>query len=183
MSRLVRLGRSLFWALAALVVVPPFVIVLLLVAGLVTDIDVRIDVAMVAFALVAGGVLAAGVYVLHHRLRPRQRVGITYTMRLEQPMTPLGRYVFQLSVYYDAEEKGERRLSRQDEIELRFRGRDHPDLLAWCTSTAGQHLERHRRRAAELYPDAEILVSPAPEFTRAPERPESVVDVGRAETP
>jgi hypothetical protein len=170
LERAMRRGRGLFWALAALAIGPPFAIALVLVAGLVTDTEVRVDVALIAFALVLGLALAVGAYALHQRLRPRLRVSITYDMRLEQPLTPLGRYAFRLSIYYEAEQQGERRLSRQDGIELRFRGRDHPDLLTWCTTTVGQHLERHRQRAGQLYPGAEILVSPVPELVRAPER-------------
>lgn len=179
-DRAMRRSRGLFWGLAALVIGPPFALALVLVAGLVTDIDVRVDVALIAFALVAGGALAVIAYALHQRLRPRQRVSVTYDLRLEQPLTPLGRYAFELSIYYDMEEKGERRQMRQGEIALRFRGQDHPDLLAWCTAEVRAHLEEHRRRATRLHPGAEVVVSPVPGPARIAEH---VAGVERVEPP
>jgi hypothetical protein len=170
LDRRLKRGKGVLWALAALVIVPPLGLFLLLIAGLFTEIQIHFDAALFVLALAAAGAVAAGAYFLHQRLRPRERVSITYDLRLEQPLVPLGRYVFQLAVYYEAEEKGERVQTRQGEIVLRFRGSDHPDLLAWCTGEVQGHLERHRRRAAELHPGAEILVSPAPEPARIAER-------------
>lgn len=178
LARLLKSGKGMFWALAAVVIVPPLSLFLLLTAGLFTEIEIHFDAAMVVLAFTAAGAVAAGVYFLRRSLRPRARVSITYDLWLEQPLVPLGRYLFRLSVYYEAEEKGERVQTRQGEIVLRFRGADHPDLLAWCTGEVQEHLERHRRRAAELHPGAEILVSPGPEPARIAER---VAQVERVE--
>ena len=178
------LGRTLsrtkgaFWTILALVAGPPILILLFLVAGLVTDMDVQINVGLILFALVAGGAVAALVHLARYMLRPRQTVSVTYDMKLEQPVVPMGRYIFHLSIYYEAEEKGERKQIRQGEIEMRFKGKDHPDLLAWCCSQVQQHLDKHRGKAAELHPDAEIVVSPAPEPLQVDAR---TVDVGTAD--
>lgn len=170
--------KGAFWTILALVAGPPILILLFLVAGLVTDLDVQIDVALILFALVAGAAVAGLLHLARYLLRPRQTVSITYDMKLEQPVVPMGRYVFLLSVYYESEEKGERRQVRQGEIEMRFKGKDHPDLLQWCCSQVQQHLEKHKGRASELHPNAEIIVSPAPEPVQLAER---TVDVGAAE--
>jgi hypothetical protein len=170
-----RLGRTLaqakgaLWVMLGLAVGVPLVLFVLLIAGLLLDVSVSVDLAWVLFAMAAGGALAAAVYFLRLRMEPREVVRITYEMRLEQPAVPLGRYLFELAVYLEALEQGVRHQTRQAKIELRFRGRDHPDLLAWCSEQVRAQLELHRRRAAESFPEAEILVSPAPSPARVAE--------------
>jgi hypothetical protein len=172
--------KGAFWTLLALVAGPPFLLLLFLIAGLVTDMDVRIDVALILFALVAGAALAALVHLMRYRMRPRETVSITYDMRLEQPPVPMGRYLFRLSVYYETVEKGQRKQVRQGEIEMRFKGKDHPDLLAWCCSQVQQHLERHREKATQLHPDAQVLVTPAPQPSQLAERTIELPSAGPA---
>ena len=63
---------------------------------------------------------------------------------------------------------------------MRFKGKDHPDLLAWCCSQVKQHLERHREKARELHPEAAVVVSPAPEPVQVAERTVDVPAAGSA---
>ena len=169
--------RGFFWLLVALVVGPPLLFMALLMASLATDVRIDVDLGLLALAIVAGGAVAGLVYLARYWTRPRETVSITYDMKLEQPLMPVGRYAFHLSIYYETEEKGKRRQVRQGEIVMRFKGKDHPDLLDWCCTQVKQHLERHRDKAAELHPRAAIVVSPAPEPAQVAER---TVDVGPA---
>jgi len=169
--------KGAFWVLVALVVGPPLLLMLMVMVSLATDMRIDVDLGLLAIALVAGGAVLGLVHLGRYWTRPRETVSITYDMKLEQPLMPMGRYAFHLSIYYETEEKGRRRQVRQGEIVMRFKGKDHPDLLAWCCTQVQQHLERHRDKAAELHPRAAIVVSPAPEPAQVAER---TVDVGSA---
>jgi hypothetical protein len=156
-------GRSFFWTLFALLLGPPFLLAVILVAGLVTDTAVTIDVALVVLA-VAAVLLATGlVHWLRHLTRPRLTVHIGYKVKLEQPAVPMGRYTFRLHVHYEIEQRGARHVLQQAAVEMKFKGKDHPDLLHWCSTQVADHLEQHRAAAERLHPDSHVVVSPPPQ--------------------
>jgi len=160
---LVSRGRAALWTVVALLLGPPFLLALFLVVGLVTDTAIRIDVALVTLS-VAAVVLAVGfVHLVRHWLQPRNVVQVGYDLKLTQPAVPLGRYEFRLSIHYLTQERGRRHAHQQASIVMKFRGKDHPDLLAWCSKQVSIHLEQHRQAAQRLHPGAEVIVTPAPE--------------------
>ncbi len=162
LSSLLARGSTIFWTGFALFLGPPFLLLVILVAGLVTDTRIEIDAALVLLA-VAAVLLAAGVvHWIRHLTRPRATVNVGYTMKLEQPAVPLGRYTFRLRIHYEVEERGERHVRQQAAVDMKFKAKDHPDLLDWCSSQVTEHLERHRAAAEQLHPDCRVTVSPSP---------------------
>lgn len=155
-------GRTLGLTVLALVLGPPFLLLFVVLAGLVTDTQVEIDVTWVVLA-VAVVVLAAAVFhLVRYWVQPKQTVNVGYALELAQPMTRMGHYTFKLRVHYDSTHKGQSRVTQQAAIEMKFKAKDHPDLLEWCTRQVGGHLEEHRAHAERLYPDAHVTLSPGP---------------------
>jgi hypothetical protein len=153
-------GRTTFWTLFAVLVGPPFLLLVILIAGLVTDTKIQIDAALVVLS-VAAVLLATGVvHWLRHLTRPRVTVNVGYTMKLEQPAVPLGRYTFRLRIHYEVEQRGQRHVLQQAAVEMKFKSRDHPDLLTWCSTQVAEHLEHHRATAQQLHPESTVVVSP-----------------------
>jgi hypothetical protein len=162
MTGLVSRGRTALWTVVALLLGPPFLLSLFLVVGLVTDTTIELDVALITLA-VAAVVLAVGfVHLVRHWMRPKNVVQVGYDLKLTQPAVPMGRYEFRLSIHYLTQERGKRHVHQQASIVMKFKGKDHPDLLAWCSSQVSTHLEQHREAAQRLHPGAEVIVSPAP---------------------
>jgi len=155
-------GRTLVLTTLVVVLGPPFLLLFVVLAGLVTETRVEIDVAWVLVAVAAVVLAVAVFHLVRYWISPKRTVNIVYDLKLTQPRTPLGHYTFHLRVSYDAFEKGQSRLVQQAAIEMKFKGKDHPDLLSWCTTKVHGHLEQHRDNAAQLYPDAHIILSPGP---------------------
>jgi hypothetical protein len=159
-------GRTVFWTACALFLGPPFLLAVILVAGLVTDTTIQIDAALVVLS-VGAVLLATGVvHWMRHLTRPRATVNVGYTLKLEQPAVPLGRYAFRLRVHYELEERGQRHVLQQAAIDMKFKAKDHPDLLAWCSTQVEKHLEHHRAAAQQLRPGSQVVVSPTPQTAR-----------------
>jgi len=90
---------------------------------------------------------------------------VNYNFRLTQSPLPNvmgGRYTFRLEVFYEVLEKGDRQTVRQGTIEMKFRAKDHPELLQSCSAQVASHLAEHGRLAAERYPGHHVLLSPEP---------------------
>ena len=152
-------GWAVFWTVAALVLGPPILLGLMLLAGAVMNVDMVIDLERVLYAVAATIVAIALALWVRGRMQPKTTVSVGYSYRLIQPTTPLGRYRFDLEVFYEIEEKGEHRRIDQGRIELVFKRKDHPELISWTEMQIGIRLEEHRRQAEERYPDAQVIVS------------------------
>jgi hypothetical protein len=158
-------GKALLLSLLLLVFGPPVLLGLILLAALAPGVTVEIDVAELAFATAAVFVAVTAFWVVRYWQRPRETVSIHYDLALTQPAWPAalgGRYTFRLEVYYEVQEKGRCHTLRQGSLELKFRARDHPELLRACQAEVAAQLAAHQRRAAERYPDHEVIPSPAP---------------------
>ena len=162
MKGLVSRGRAIFWTVVALFLGPPFLLSLFLVVGLVSDTKIEIDVALVMLAVAAVVLTVGFVHLVRHWTRPKVVVHVGYELRLLQPTVPLGRYDFRLAIHYVMHDRGKRHVHQQASIVMKFKGKDHPDLLEWCTTQVSTHLEQHREAAQRLHPGAEIVVSPGP---------------------
>ena len=161
-------GRTFALTVLVLLVGPPFLLAFVALAGLVTETRIEIDMTWVLVAVALVVVAAALFHLVRYWISPKQTVNVGYSLELAQPLTPLGHYTFRLRVHYDCTEKGQSRVTQQAAIEMKFKAKDHPDLLEWCTDQIGGHLEQHRVNATRLYPDARITLSPGPTH-RAPE--------------
>jgi len=162
MRRWLPSGRALLWTAIAIVAGPPLLIALVMVLAVALDLDVVVDLEMVLYALVAT-ILATGLVLwLRQRMRPRQTVSVGYGYKLIQPRLPLGRYRFELEIYYEMERKGELHRVQQGSIEMLFKKGDHPELMAWCREQICAHLDQHADLARARFPEAEILLAPPP---------------------
>jgi len=152
-------GRKLVWLC---ILIPVLLVGFFFLANFL-KINLVVDLASVLWALgvLAGlGILYVGVRYL---AQPKQTCSIGFSVKLLQPTMPLiGRYSFRLEVFYELEEKGERARIDQGTIEMRFRKKDHPEMLAWCCSQISEQMEKHAEMAAERYPAARIVVPPQP---------------------
>lgn len=155
-------GKTLLLTGLVLVIGPPFLLLFVVLAGLVTETHVEINLAWVLVALAAVILAAALFHLVRFWISPRRTVNITYELKFSQPRTPLGHYAFDLRVSYDCFEKGQSRITQQAAIDMKFKRKDHPDLLLWCTTQIRGHLQEHCDNAAQLYPDAQIISSPGP---------------------
>jgi hypothetical protein len=152
-------GRALVWTVVALVLGP----ILLLVLASLVRVDLVVDVGAVLTAIGVVIVALALYHGVRHLVKPRETLSVGYNLHFEQPTLPIvGRYVFRLEVFYELEEKGERRRVDQGTIELRFKREDHPELLAWCRGRISDHLAEHARYASERYPGVRVLLPPEP---------------------
>jgi hypothetical protein len=174
-------GKALLLSLVLLVLGPPVLLGLILLVALAPGVTVEIDVAELAFATAAVFAAVTVFWVVRYWQRPRETVSVHYDLALSQPAWPAalgGRYTFRLEVYYEVQEKGQRHTLRQGSLELRFRAKDHPELLRACQAEVAAQLAAHERRAAERYPDHVVLSTPVPtlgqvgsEVTRPPPGP------------
>lgn len=155
-------GRLRFWTVVVLLVAPPILIGILLVLAMALRIELRIDFGLILFALAAVVVAWIAFLVVRYRLQPKQAVTVGYNYKLIQPVLPLSRYLFQLEIFYELDHKGDRQTFQQGTIELRFRAKDHPDMLAWCCSQISTHLSRHRELATARFPAARVFLAPEP---------------------
>jgi hypothetical protein len=161
-SLLPRRRRLLFWTAVVVAVATPLVIGIVLLGAMALRIHLQIDVGLILFALAAVLVSWIAFLIVRYRLQPKQAVTVGYNYKLIQPALPLSRYLFRLEIFYELDSKGDRQTFQQGTIELRFRAKDHPDMLAWCCSQVSTHLSRHRELATARFPAARVLLAPEP---------------------
>jgi len=154
--------RTLRWVLAGLVGGPIVLLGLLALGSMLLRIEVKIDLAVIGFAVGLTVVALVAFLVVRHRLRPKRSLTIGYDYKLVQPLLPRGRYSFSLEVFFEHEVKGECRHSRQALIEMKFKRGEHPDVFEWCCAQISGQLAKHERIAAQRYPRAQIITGPEP---------------------
>ena len=166
--RLRKLFRTstLRWTLVVLLAAPPVLLAFVLMTASLFDVHIALDLAAIVYAAAAVIVALTVFHVARYWMRPKRMVTVGYNYRFIQPAVTLGpvggRYSFRLEVFYELDEKGERATIQQSVVELKFRGKDHPDILRWCCSRVSEHLARHGELAATRYPGARVLLAPEP---------------------
>jgi hypothetical protein len=159
LSSLLPRGRKMFW----LAILVPVGLVGLFMLASFFKIDLKVDLAAILWALAVLGGLAIVYVGVRYLAQPKQTCSIGFSVKLVQPTVPLiGRYCFRLEVFYELEQKGERSRIDQGTIEMRFRKKDHPEMLAWCCAQITEQMTKHAEMAAERYPTARILLPPQP---------------------
>lgn len=148
------------WAVLAAVALALMLVLAVGMAVFGLGLRVQVHLGLALFAVPAAILAWAVLKLVEHRLRPRRSVTVQYDLKLIQPQLKTGRYLFQLDVYYELEERGRRQTIRQGSIELQFRRQDHPELFAWCNGQLAEHLTRHRELAARRFPGARIHAGP-----------------------
>ena len=162
LGSLIPKSRTLRWMLVGLVCGPIVVLGLVALGSMLLRVELKIDLAMVGFAVGLTVVALTVSAIVQYRLRPKSALMVGYNYKLIQPLFPMGRYSFSLEVYFEHDVKGERRHSRQALIEMKFKKGDHPDILAWCCAQISGQLAKHGRIAAQRYPQAQIVMGPEP---------------------
>ncbi len=151
------------WMLGILVLGVPLLMGLVLFLGPVFRLQVNFNIELALFA-VALVILALALFeVVRHWKAPKNAVTVGYNYRLVQPSLPIGRYTFELEILYHVREKGSRHTVKQGKIEMKFKRKDHPELLDWCCDQVRKQLSHHRELATASYPGALIALAPEPE--------------------
>jgi len=115
------------------------------------------------------GIAAIGfVYVLYqyleHKKKPQKTVNVSLKAKLISPMIKLNRYKFHIIVEQEIKEIKETRIVKVEELEIKFRKSDHPDMYKWCFNYATDKLKEHVHTAELQYPDVIISYSPVPKI-------------------
>ena len=53
---------------------------------------------------------------------------------------------------------------KMEELDIKFREKDHPDMYKWCFDYATDKIREHVSSAKTTYPNAIITSSPIPEI-------------------
>ena len=77
-------------------------------------------------------------------------------------MIKLNRYKFHIVIEHEITVKDEVKKVKADELEIKFRKNDHPDIYKWCYEFATKKMEEHINSAKLQYPDAKVSYSPVP---------------------
>ena len=152
-----KLKRKIIWIIV--IAMSLFVIFLLISSSL------KIDIGNILFGIAAIGL----VYVLYQYLEqkkiPKKTVNISLKSKLISPMIKLNRYKFHIVIEHEITDKDEVKKVKADELEIKFRKNDHPDIYKWCYEFATKKMEEHINSAKLQYPDAKVNYSPVPEIS------------------
>ena len=80
-------------------------------------------------------------------------------------MIKLNRYKFHIVIEHEITDKDEVKKVKADELEIKFRKNDHPDIYKWCYDFATKKMEEHLNYVKLQYPDAKVSYSPVPEIS------------------
>ena len=148
---------KLFWFLGIAVSI---VVIFLLISN-----SLKIDVGNILFGIAAIGLVYVLYQYLEHKKKPQKTVNISLKSKLISPIVKLNRYKFHLIIEHEITDKDEITKIKADELEIKFRKNDHPDIYKWCYEFATKKMEEHIKSAKLQYPDAKVNYSPVPEIS------------------
>ena len=134
----------------------------ILVIFLLISSSLKIDVGNILFGIAAIGLVYVLYQYLEHKKKPQKTVNITLKSKLISPMIKLNRYKFHIVIEHEITDKDEVKKVKADELEIKFRKNDHPDIYKWCYDFATKKMEEHLNSAKLQYPDAKVSYSPVP---------------------
>ena len=123
---------------------------------------IRIDIGNIIFSIACVGFVYVIYLYLEHKKEPQKTVNITLKSKLISPMIKFNRYKFHIIIEHEIKEKGEIRNLKADELEIKFRKSDHPDIYQWCYNFATETMNKHLKSAKQQYPDTKVTYSPIP---------------------
>ena len=127
--------------------------------------SLKIDVGNILFGIAAIGLVYVLYQYLEHKKIPKKTVNISLKSKLISPIVKLNRYKFHIIIEHEITNKDEVTKIKADELEIKFRKKDHPDLYKWCFEFATEKMTEHIRSAKIQYPDAKVTYSPVPEIS------------------
>ena len=137
----------------------------ILVIFLLMSSSLKIDIGNILFGIAAIGLVYVLYQYLEHKKIPKKRVNISLKSKLISPIVKLNRYKFHIIIEHEITDKDEVTKIKADELEIKFRKKDHPDLYKWCFEFATEKMTEHIRSAKIQYPDAKVTYSPVPEIS------------------
>tara|TARA_B100000315_G_C14182838_1_gene409718 strand:- start:6 stop:491 length:486 start_codon:yes stop_codon:yes gene_type:complete len=136
------------------------IVILLLISN-----SLKIDIGNILFGIASIGFVYVLYQYLEHKKIPKKRVNISLKSKLISPIVKLNRYKFHIIIEHEITDKDEVTKIKADELEIKFRKKDHPDLYKWCFEFATDKMTEHIRSAKIQYPDAKVTYSPVPEIS------------------
>ena len=127
--------------------------------------SLKIDIGNILFGIAAIGLVYVLYQYLEHKKQPQKTVNISLKSKLISPMIKLNRYKFHIIIEHEITDKDEVKKVKADELEIKFRKNDHPDIYKWCYEFATKKIEEHINSAKLQYPDAKVTYSPVPEIS------------------
>ena len=124
--------------------------------------SLKIDIGNILFGIAAIGLVYVIYQYLEHKKQPQRTVNISLKSKLISPMIKLNRYKFHIIIEHEITDKDEVKKVKADELEIKFRKNDHPDIYKWCYEFATKKMEEHINSAKLQYPDAKVSYSPVP---------------------
>lgn len=138
------------------------IVISLIVIFLLISSSLKIDVGNILFGIAAIGLVYVLYQYLEHKKTPQKTVNISLKSKLISPIIKLNRYKFHIVIEHEITDKDEVKKIKADELEIKFRKNDHPDIYKWCYEFATKKIEEHINSAKLQYPDAKITYSPVP---------------------
>jgi len=145
---------KLFWFLGIAVFI---VVIFLLISN-----SLKIDVGNILFGIAAIGLVYVLYQYLEHKKKPQKTVNISLKSKLISPIVKFNRYKFHIIIEHEITDRNEVTKIKADELEIKFRKNDHPDIYKWCYEFATKKIEEHLNSAKLQYPDAKVSYSPVP---------------------
>ena len=124
--------------------------------------SLKIDIGNILFGIAAIGLVYVLYQYLEHKKQPQKTVNISLKSKLISPMIKLNRYKFHIIIEHEITDKDEVTKIKADELEIKFKKKDHPDIYKWCFDFATKKMEEHLNSAKLQYPDAKVSYSPVP---------------------
>jgi len=123
---------------------------------------IKIDVGNILFSIACIGFVYVLYLYLEQKKEPEKTVNISLKSELISPILKINRYKFKIIIEHEIKEKGEIRKIKADELEIKFRKSDHPDIYKWCYEFATKKMTEHISSAKLQYPDSKVVYSPIP---------------------
>ena len=137
-----------------------FVVIFLLISS-----SLKIDVGNILFGIAAIGLVYVLYQYLEHKKKPQKTVNISLKSKLISPIVKFNRYKFHIVIEHEITDKDEVKKVKADELEIKFKKKDHPDIYKWCFEFATEKMTEHINSVKLQYPDAKVTYSPVPEIS------------------
>ena len=138
-----------------------FIVAIVVIILLISS-SLKIDIGNILFGIAAIGLVYVLYQYLEHKKQPQKTVNISLKSKLISPMIKLNRYKFHIVIEHEITDKDEVTKIKADELEIKFRKKDHPDIYKWCFEFATDKMTEHISSAKLQYPDAKVTYSPVP---------------------
>ena len=124
--------------------------------------SLKIDVGNILFGIAAIGLTYILYRYLEHKKQPKKTLNISIKAKLIAPMLKINRYNFHIEVVHEILDKNQTHINKVEELDIKFKEKDHPDMYKWCFDYATDKIREHVNSAKIIYPEAIITSSPIP---------------------